>query len=54
MNIEEARLEKYHNELNRMFIDEDDLFLDWEDFKKKYPDITKEEYELVVKQFQEV
>lgn len=39
----------------RHFIDEDDLsLLDWEDFKKKYPEVTKEEYDLMVKKFQEV
>lgn len=38
----------------KYFIDEDDLSLDWEDFKKKHPDVTKEEYDLMVKQFQEV
>ena len=38
----------------KYFIDEDDLNLDWKDFKKIYPDVTKEEYELMVKKFQEV
>lgn len=35
-------------------VDEDDLVLEWEDFKKKYPDVNKEDYELMVKEFQEV
>lgn len=39
----------------RYFIDEDDLsLLDWDDFKKKYPDVSHEEYDLMVKQFQEM
>lgn len=38
----------------RHFIDEDDLSLDWKDFKRKYPDLTKEEFELKQKEFQEM
>ena len=35
-------------------VDEDDLILEWDDFKKKYPNVSQEEYELMVKEFQEM
>ena len=38
----------------KYFIDEDDLSLEWDEFKKIYPDVTKEEYELYQKEFQEM
>ena len=35
-------------------IDEDDLILEWDEFKKIYPEVTKEEFELYQKEFQEM
>lgn len=35
-------------------IEEEDLFLEWAEFHDLYPDVTKEEYELAVKQTQEM
>lgn len=35
-------------------VDEDDLILDWPEFKQKYPNVAKEEYEMMVKEFQEM
>ncbi len=35
-------------------IEEDDLYLTWEEFHKKHPDIDKREWEQMQKELQEV
>lgn len=35
-------------------IDEDDLGCEWEEIKDKYPNVSKEEFELAQKEFQEM
>ena len=35
-------------------IDEDDLIYEWDEVKDKYPNTSKEEFDLKQKQFQEV
>lgn len=35
-------------------IDEDDLCCEWDEVKDKYPNTTKEEFELQQKEFQEM
>ena len=35
-------------------IDEDDLIYEWDEVKDKYPNTSKEEFELYQKEFQEV
>lgn len=38
----------------REFIDEEDYYLEWEEFHSKHPEVDKLEYELGVKQTQEM
>ena len=39
---------------HREYIDEDDLIYEWEEIKDKYPNVSKEEFELAQKEFQEM
>ena len=52
--MEYSKLEQTKYRILKASVDEDDLILDWEMFHVKHPDVTKEEYDLMVKQFQEV
>lgn len=42
------------SEIISNYVPEEDYTLDWEDFKKKHPLVSKEDYEMGVKRFQEM
>ena len=48
MDLDEVRFER------RDIIDKDDLIYEWEEVKDKYPNTSKEEFELAQKEFQEM
>lgn len=52
--MEDSKLEQTKYRILKVSVDEDDLILDWETFHVKHPDVSKEEYELMVKEFQEI
>ena len=54
MDMDEAIHEQWLEDVEISQIDEDDLGREWEEVKDKYPNISKEEFELAQKEFQEM
>ena len=54
MDMEEARLEQWREDVEIGQVEEDDFGLEWEEFKRIHPNISFDEFERAVKKIQEM
>ena len=54
MDMDEARLEQWKEDVEISQIDEGDFGLEWEEFKRLHPNISFDEFERAVKKIQEM